>query len=275
MRVVRGYIRVSTEDQADGGLGLEASREMIRTAYARDYEPHGWTMGGIYEDPAVSSGVPLRSRKGGGNLVLDSDEGDVMMFAKLDRGFRNTEETLREVRVLGERGVRCVFLDLPFDISTPFGQAALTMAAAFSTLEKRMCGERTKASLSVRQRAALERGQINPLGNVSYGMRRIKNSRGRVMIDADQYHDGLLIWGWMKKGYTDQEIAQYMNANAHMTRCGYRWYKSKVARARVGMAKIFALLKEKDKDGKPKLTLPKGCVDDTDRGAEVQNAAGG
>jgi hypothetical protein len=50
-----GYIRVSTRDQAEGGLGLAAQREQIEDLYARKYKPAGYAWGGIYEDRAVSA----------------------------------------------------------------------------------------------------------------------------------------------------------------------------------------------------------------------------
>ena len=48
-RVV-GYIRVSTDDQADSGAGLEAQRAAILAECAR----RGWTLTGIHEDAGAS-----------------------------------------------------------------------------------------------------------------------------------------------------------------------------------------------------------------------------
>jgi hypothetical protein len=51
---VFGYVRCSTDDQADSGLGLEACREAIHQHYEKRYMAAGYTFGGIYEDPSVS-----------------------------------------------------------------------------------------------------------------------------------------------------------------------------------------------------------------------------
>ena len=60
MRTAYGYIRVSSEDQADSGLGLEAQRQRIR-AYC---ELKGLHLAEILEDPAISGGKALSSLAG-------------------------------------------------------------------------------------------------------------------------------------------------------------------------------------------------------------------
>ena len=52
MRTALGYVRVSSEEQADHGLGLESQRQRIR-AYC---EMKSLDLATIYEDPAVSGG---------------------------------------------------------------------------------------------------------------------------------------------------------------------------------------------------------------------------
>jgi site-specific DNA recombinase len=62
MRNAIGYIRVSTEDQADSGLGLEAQRQRIK-AYC---EMKGLHLAEILEDTGVSGGKALSTRPAGG-----------------------------------------------------------------------------------------------------------------------------------------------------------------------------------------------------------------
>lgn len=54
---VVGYIRVSTEEQADSGAGLAAQR----TAITAECERRGWRLLGVYED-AGASGKSLEGR---------------------------------------------------------------------------------------------------------------------------------------------------------------------------------------------------------------------
>jgi site-specific DNA recombinase len=65
MRTAIGYVRVSSEEQADSGLGLDAQRQRIR-AYCELKDLHLAT---IFEDPGVSGGKPLATRPGGSRLL--------------------------------------------------------------------------------------------------------------------------------------------------------------------------------------------------------------
>jgi len=49
MRVL-GYVRVSTAEQADSGLGLEAQRSVITS----ECERRGWELVAVYEDSRAS-----------------------------------------------------------------------------------------------------------------------------------------------------------------------------------------------------------------------------
>ena len=56
---VVGYIRVSTDEQAESGLGLAAQRAAIEAEVAR----RGWTLIAVHEDAGVS-GKSLKGREG-------------------------------------------------------------------------------------------------------------------------------------------------------------------------------------------------------------------
>ena len=63
-RVV-GYVRVSTSDQAQSGLGVDAQRRAI-VAYC---EMRGLELVDIYEDNGVSASKPLGDREAGEALL--------------------------------------------------------------------------------------------------------------------------------------------------------------------------------------------------------------
>ena len=80
-RVV-GYVRVSTQDQADSGLGLEAQRARILEAVAA----RGWEFAGFHEDAGVSAKYEA-TRPGLMAAIKQIESGDasVLVVAKLDR----------------------------------------------------------------------------------------------------------------------------------------------------------------------------------------------
>ncbi len=65
--LVAAYVRVSTTEQAESGLGLAAQREAIDAEIAR----RGWTLVELYADEGVSGGVAPEGRPGGAVALGD------------------------------------------------------------------------------------------------------------------------------------------------------------------------------------------------------------
>jgi site-specific DNA recombinase len=55
-----GYARVSTEEQAREGYGLDAQRTSIDDAYCK---AHGWSLVNVYVDAGVSSAMRIMSAR--------------------------------------------------------------------------------------------------------------------------------------------------------------------------------------------------------------------
>ena len=81
-----GYIRCSTQEQADSGLGLDAQAERIR-AYCG---MKGLPLLDLITDPGVSGGKPLASREGGQRLLTTIRErkADAVILLKFEPGRR-------------------------------------------------------------------------------------------------------------------------------------------------------------------------------------------
>src|SRR5260370_2054368 len=90
MRTALGYVRVSTDEQAERGLGLEAQRQRIR-AYC---EMKGLHLTTIFEDPGLSGSKPLGSRSAGGRLLAEARRiKPVVRVAKLARQCRSVPDS--------------------------------------------------------------------------------------------------------------------------------------------------------------------------------------
>ena len=86
MRTAYSYIRISSEEQPDSGLGLEAQRQRIR-AYC---ELKGLHLAELLEDPGVSGGKALSTRPAGARLLaLARKSKPVVVVAKFDPLFRS------------------------------------------------------------------------------------------------------------------------------------------------------------------------------------------
>ena len=81
LRVV-GYIRVSTEEQALSGAGLDAQRAAI----VGEVERRGWQLAGMFEDAGVS-GKSMTGRHGLEAAIetVERHEAQALVVAKLDR----------------------------------------------------------------------------------------------------------------------------------------------------------------------------------------------
>src|SRR6266550_1373359 len=116
MRTALGYVRVSSEEQADSGLGLEAQRQRIR-AYAELKE---LDLAEVFEDPGVSGGKALNARPGGARLLQAARRlRPVVVVARLDRLFRSVADAAQTIADLGRRGSELVAIAEGFNMTNP------------------------------------------------------------------------------------------------------------------------------------------------------------
>lgn len=140
---VYGYTRVSTLTQAREGESLEAqSRQVKAYAYSKGLELEDED---VFVEPGVSGGVEFQLRPVGGKLFHQLNKGDLIIFPKLDRAFRNTRNALNVLHELKERGVHVHFIDLGGDVTgNGIGAIVFTILSAFATFEKERIATRIR-----------------------------------------------------------------------------------------------------------------------------------
>lgn len=139
------YTRVSTEEQAASGNGLEAQRATIEAEAKR----RGWDVE-HHSDEGVSGkivGPSLREVL----QLLASGQGDGLVVAKMDRLARSIINAANIIEAAQAQGWSLVVLDLGVDLTTPAGEAMAHMMATFAQFERRLISERTKAALSAKR----------------------------------------------------------------------------------------------------------------------------
>jgi site-specific DNA recombinase len=148
MKTAIGYVRVSSEEQADSGLGLEAQRQRIAAFCAMK----GLELAQTFEDAAVSGGKPLASRPAGSRLLAEARKSkSVVVVAKLDRLFRSVADAAAVIADFDKKGIELIAIAENFDMTNPFGRAMAQMCAIFAELERSMIRERTKAAMGVKR----------------------------------------------------------------------------------------------------------------------------
>ncbi|HCD5026529.1 TPA: recombinase family protein, partial [Enterobacter hormaechei] len=91
-----------------------------------------------------SGSMPFQKRPEAQKLVSVLKSGDIVVIAKLDRGFRDTADCLNTVKWLQKRNVTLRILDISLDVSTPIGEMILTIMASVATFERKRIAERIK-----------------------------------------------------------------------------------------------------------------------------------
>lgn len=140
---VYGYVRVSTLNQAREGDSLEAQRKQV-VAYAAT---KGFELpeDRVFVEAGVSGSVEFEARPEGQRLIESLESGDMLVFPKLDRAFRNTRDALNVLHMLKAQGVSVHFIDLGGDVTgNGVGAIVFTILAAFATFERERIANRIR-----------------------------------------------------------------------------------------------------------------------------------
>lgn len=143
MRVI-GYLRVSTDEQARSGLGLDAQSATVQAEADR----RGWEHVEWVTDEGVSGGTAPCDRDGLGQVLATIGSGDVVIVAKLDRLSRSALDFLDLADRAESEGWSLIVLDLGLDMTTPMGRFTATILAAVAELERQLIAARTREALA-------------------------------------------------------------------------------------------------------------------------------
>ena len=175
------YIRVSTEEQARGGVSL-AAQEAAAYAYCamRSLE-----VVELVTDAGVSAGKPLADRAGGRRVLELVDTGAVVAVValKLDRLFRDCADCLDVTRIWEGAGAALHLVDLggqAIDTSSAMGRFFLTVMAGAAELERNLVSERTRAAM------AHKKAQGQRVGAVPYGYALADDGQTLVELPSEQ-----------------------------------------------------------------------------------------
>lgn len=150
-----GYIRVSTEEQAQSGLGLEAQRTRV-TAYATAM---GIELLDVVEDAGISAKTMDRPGLQAVLARIASGEAEGLIVLKLDRLSRSVRDTLDLVQSSRDDGWRLISVNELLDTGTATGRAVVTILAALSEMEREQIGERTSAALQALKARGVKLGR--------------------------------------------------------------------------------------------------------------------
>ena len=214
-----GYVRVSTDRQAEHGVSLEAQEAKIRAMAT--------IQGGELIDVIVDGGESAKSlnRPGLQKLkgLVNGGKVQAVIVAKLDRLTRSVKDLCGLLELFEKRKVALISVAEALDTGSAAGRLVITIMAAVSQWEREAIGERTRDALRHK------RGNGERVGNIEFGYRLLPD---RCHLEPDPTEQAALaeIRNLRGQGFTLRGIAVTLNRRGHRTRRGTEWRLESVAR---------------------------------------------
>jgi DNA invertase Pin-like site-specific DNA recombinase len=140
---IAGYVRVSTDEQAESGAGRNAQRQRIM----EEAERREWTITWFIDDgySGASKDRPALSEALTG---LKDGTYEMLVSAKLDRLSRSVVHLGSLIEQAEEEDWSLVLLDFDVDTSKPTGRLVAHVLAAVAEFERQRIRERTREALA-------------------------------------------------------------------------------------------------------------------------------
>ena len=210
-----GYVRVSKEEQAQSGLGLESQRSAL---LAKGCMP-------IHGDEGLSGALPPEKRPGLAAALDSLKKGDTLVVLKRDRLARDAFEALLLEREVEERGAKILSLageGTDGSDDNPSHRLFRRIVDAFSEYERGMIAWRTKKALAVK------RSRSERTGGVPFGF-TLAVDRKTLVSDPTEQSVLATIKKLRSEGLGAVRIAWKLNASGAKTKNGRPWKPSTVA----------------------------------------------
>ncbi len=230
MKKAAVYIRVSTTEQANEGVSLDAQLDRAR-AYCT---LSGLELVAVLREEGVSASKPLATRPLGSELTRLVAAGEVteVVALKLDRLFRDSVDALTVTKSWDKAGVALHLVDMAgqsLSTGSAMGRFFLGMMAGFAELERNLIAERTSAAM---QHLKAEGRHVGAPG---LGQRM---EAGELVANPEESATVARILELRQAEKTLREIAATLTAEGRRTKRGGKWGPETVRQvlARVGAA---------------------------------------
>ena len=212
-----GYIRVSTEGQAQDGVSLDAQRAKIEAwCSLNDYE-----LAAVHVDAGISG--KNCNRPGLQDALADCRKGSALVVYSLSRLSRSVRDTMDIGDKLAKVGADLVSLSEKIDTTSASGKMVFRLLAVMNEFERDQISERTKSALQ-HKKAKGER-----VGSVAYGYRL--DSDGVTLIeDEDEQLVIAAVHGYRDAGVSLRTIVTRLDEQGYRSRSGKPFQLTQVAR---------------------------------------------
>ncbi|MFM0607658.1 recombinase family protein [Paraburkholderia sediminicola] len=180
-----GYIRVSTADQST------------------DRQLDGVELDKVFTDKASGKDTARPQLQAALDYLRD---GDTLMVHSMDRLARNTEDLLRMVRELIERGVAVEFvkdrMSFSADSSNPQQHLMMTMLAGFAQFERALIRERQREGIAIAKANGVYKGRKPALTpeQVTALRQRVASGEAKAVIARDLGISRETLYQYLRQG---------------------------------------------------------------------------
>lgn len=212
MKQAIGYIRVSTEKQANEGVSLEAQEAKIVTWC----KANGYELVKVYVDAGISGALPMDSRNGLSDalVTLKKCKADALVVVKRDRLSRDNIEAGLIDRECAKLKAKVMATD-GNNGDAPEDMLMRGMFDLFATYERLVIKMRTRAALQHKKRTNQKYCNQTP-----YGFEAIEGRLVEVKQEAEVVAE---IRAARSSGSTLQAIADSLNGRGIPTKTGKTW----------------------------------------------------
>jgi len=209
-----GYIRVSTSEQVNEGMSLEAQEAKI-SAWA---DANGAEVVEIVREEGVSGSKLLQDRPGGKKVarLLEARRPgvDAVVVVRMDRLGRDAAEQIDLLKRFRTGKLGVVAIAQHIDLATPHGRAMAQIGAVFAELERALIAERTTETL------AEMRAQGRVTNHAPFGWR----AEGDYLVrDEDEQATLARLVELREEGLSFHKVADLLNQERHPTKRGGPW----------------------------------------------------
>lgn len=208
---IAGYIRVSTEEQAEKGFSLDEQRERL-ISYCKAM---GWPAPTIYEDDGYSAKDLRRPKLTKLLNDVKTEKFTLIITTKLDRLSRRLFDILSVIDYLEKNNCSYVSASEAFDTTTPAGRMTLQMLGMVAEFERERISERVRDNM----RAIARKGE-KIISRPCFGY-DVKN--GVLEINLEESLVVHQMAKWALEGCGAREIAKRLNDSGIRTKDGNEW----------------------------------------------------
>lgn len=216
-----GYVRVSTEGQADNGVSLDAQRAKI----AAWCDLNGYSLGEVFVDAGLSgTRADNRPALQQALAAVCRERGACLVVYSLSRLARNTRDTIDIATRLERAGVDLASVSERIDTSSAAGKMVFRLLGVMAEFESDQISERTAVAMQHKRR------QGERVGAVPVGYDLAADGVSLVENHVEQQIVGM-VKELRSRGYSMRAIAAELTVRGIQTKQGgTEWKHSTIQR---------------------------------------------